>query len=69
MRATEYVDSVPDSAMPVDHGLSTDHENYVMFRCTDVIEWYTVYERGDIKRERFVAADPDEPEDIPIAFE
>lgn len=61
----DQVQEVPDDAMPVKHGLEdSDHENYVKFPVTDVIEWYTVYESGEIQRERFVATDPTHPEDV-----
>jgi hypothetical protein len=65
----EYVDEVPDDAMAVEHGHEhSDHENYVKFTVTDVIEWYTVHDDA-IKRERFIAENPVCPEDIPIGLD
>lgn len=59
------VAEVPDDAMPVDHDIEdSDHENYARFPITDVIEWYTVYEDGEIKRERFISEKPSHPKDI-----
>lgn len=60
----ENVQEIPDDAMPVDYGTGLDSENYVRFPVTDVIEWYTVYESGEIQRERFVDPDPMYPEEV-----
>lgn len=60
----ENVHEVPDDAMEVQHGNDTDHENHVRFATVDVIEWYTVYESGEIQRERFVDPDPEHPDDV-----
>lgn len=61
---------VPDSAMKVEHCLEdSNHENYVSFPVTDVIVWYTVREDGEVTKEKFVADDPDCPEDIPIGLD
>lgn len=55
-------DEIPDSAMPVEHGLDTDHQNWVTFPVTDVIQWYTVYESGEVQCEEFVATDVNDRE-------
>lgn len=66
----ETVDSVPDSAMPVGHGLEdSEHENYIAFPVTDVVEWYTVRESGEVVRERFVKDDPDYPDDVAMIMD
>lgn len=59
---------IPEDAMQVDHGIDSDHENYVRFTTTDVLEWWTVSEDGEVTVEKFVADSPDSPEDIPIGL-
>lgn len=61
----ETPDGVPRSAMRVEHGIDeSSHENYVSFPVTDVIEWYTVRENGEVETERFTSTDPDNPADM-----
>lgn len=51
---TTTVDSIPDDAMkvPNEHG-----DNYVRFKSTNVLEWYTEKPDGTITRERFISGE------------
>lgn len=59
------IDEIPDDAMRVEHEIEdSDHENYVRFSHTDVIEWYTVRENGEIQKEQFANVNPDYPDEM-----
>ncbi len=58
---TEEVDEIPDSAMLAHEG--DNHENYVVFPVTDVIEWFTKKADGTITKEQFISTNPEHLED------